>query len=62
MTLWGSQFDSSIIIIMVCIHYSSDLQYSKATKEFGFFFQNAVFYSYPDQVKRPATYLAILGI
>ena len=51
---------TAALILWFCIHYVFDLEYSKAIKELGFLFQDVVF-SYPDQVKRPATYLAITG-
>ncbi len=51
---------SAALILWFCVHYVFDLEYSKVVKEVGFFFQDVVF-SYPDQVKRPATYLAITG-
>ena len=47
-------------ILWFCIHSVFDLEYSKAIIELGLFFQDVVF-SFPNQVKRPATYLAITG-
>ena len=51
---------SAALVLWFSVHYVFDLEYSKAVKEIGFFFQDVVF-SYPDQLKRPATYLAITG-